>query len=505
MTETNRKQANWTIFLVYSAALVILVWHHEMWRDELQTWGIVASAHTWADLIQNTRYEGHPMLWFILVWPVAQLVNNPVAIQVFHTILVLITASLIVFRSPFSVLEKILILFSYYFLYEYGAITRNYQIGILLMCLICILWKHPHTNLLTISVLLFLLVQANAFAFLIGLGLALGLLMEEYQAKTLWPLTARHIGAALIILLGIYLSSLAVPPGDSSFLTGWITRFDPGTVLFALSGIAHGFLPITGFDEYYFWNYSSVPLGALPKLIIGTALLVVAFFSMPKDKVALSILCACVLFIFAFTYTKPRGNLRHFGHYTLALVAAFWIQGNRTVSAPKRLLSIGYFGLLVLITQLVAGINAYYRDLCYPFSNAEKVADYIKKQYPANISLAGAFQDMLTSVRWYAQKPIFYLDIEEYGSFVMFNKKHWNDTLNAQPDSVTYARYINFQKTHQPALLVMGYHALPVPKEGQVDTLRTADGVYLFTCAKAFEGAITREDFYLFDVKRATN
>ena len=505
MIGSTQNKANWTVFAAYSAAVIFLVWHHEMWRDELQPWGIGASSRTLADLIRNIRYEGHPIVWFVPVWVLTKLFDDPAALQVLHTGLVLTTAWLVIFRSPFSLPEKALILFSYYFLYEYGAISRNYQIGVLLICFICILWKNPHENLLKISLLIFLLVQTNAFAFLIGLGLSIGLLVDEYTRKTLWPLTGRHISAALIILVGVYLTSLSVPPDDSSIITVWVGNFDMGTVWFALAGIAHGFLPITGFDEYYFWNYSYVPFGLSIKILLGLILLIVAFFSMPKDRIALVVLCASVFFIFAFTYMKPRGNFRHFGHYTVVLVAAFWIQGSRTDLVQKRVVSIGYFGLLVLLIQLVAGVNAYYRDIRYPFSNARNVAAYIKGHYPANVSVAGAFQDMLTAVRWYLQKPIYYLETQEYGSYVIFNLAHWNDSLNAQPDSVTYARYVAFQKTHTPSLLIMGYHSLPVPDVGHVDTLHTPEGNYLFTCTKKFEGALTREDYYLFDVKRESN
>ncbi|WP_420150871.1 hypothetical protein [Spirosoma sp.] len=500
MADYFQKQFNWVLFITYGIAISFLVWHHEMWRDELQAWGIAASSSTLTELFQNTRYEGHPMLWFLMLWPLAKITNNPVAVQVLHTGLVLITAYLIIFRSPFSILEKVLILFSYFFLYEYGAIARNYQVGTLLICLICVLWKDRRKNLVKISILIFLLMQANAFACLIGLGLSVGLLFEELSHKPCWPLTTRQIGSALVILTGLYLTSLSVPPPDSSIITVWVDKFDIGTVWFALAGIAHGFLPLTGLDEYYFWNYSYVPFGLAIKIPLGLLLLAVAFFSMPKDKGAFVVLVACITFIFVFTYLKPRGNFRHFGHYTIALIAAFWIQGNRTRLTGRNIISVGYFGILVLLIQLIAGINAYYRDTRYPFSNSRNVADYIKNNYSADVAVAGVFQDVLTGVRWYLQKPVYGLETQKYGSYVLFSHKSWNDSLNAQPDSVTYSRYLDFQKKHAPALLIMGYHFLPVPDIGHTDTLHTPEGNYLFTCTKKFEGAITREDYYLFNV-----
>ncbi|SFB95050.1 hypothetical protein [Spirosoma endophyticum] len=506
MSSASNQKANWAIFIVYCIIAGYVLWQHEMWRDELQAWGLVSSAATLPDLVHNARYEGHPMLWFILVWPVAKLWTNPVAIQVLHGCLAVATAYLLVFRSPFTLFEKILILFSYYFIYEYVAISRNYQIGILLICLICVVWKNLHKNFLLVSGLLLVLFQTNIFAFLVGLGLSLGLLVEEYQAKSLWPLTGKHLIAAFFILTGIFFTSRAMPPADSGFLNEWTNEFKGETALFALAGIAHGFLPLTDFSIYHFWNQSYFPFDMTVKLILGLILLIMAVFSMPKDRVALVILCASILFIFVFTYVKPRGNLRHFGHYMIVLLAAYWIQADKRPGDQTGNVTIGYFGILVLIIQVMAGVNALYRDIRYPFSMAKNVAAYIQKNYPENVVVSGVFQDYLTAVRWYLQKPIYYLDIQEYGSHVLFSKSNWNDTLNRQADSVTYARHIGFSQLHTPSLLIMSYHSLPEsghnPYVGEKDTLRTRDGVYVFTCVKKFEGSITAEDYYLFGVSK---
>ena len=509
MSSTSKQKANWLIFIVYSIVVACVLWQHEMWRDELQSWGLASSATTLPELVHNARYEGHPMLWFVLVWPLTKVWSNPIAIQVLHGCLAVATAYLIVFRSPFTLVEKVLILFSYYFIYEYVAISRNYQIGVLLICLICVLWKNLDKNFLTVSLLLFLLFQTNIFAFLVGLGMSLGLLVEEYQTKSLWPLTGKHLVAALLILVGIFLTSRAMPPADSGFLNDWTSEFDLQTALFALAGIAHGFLPITDFTVYHFWNQSYFPFDITVKLILGFILLVVAIFSMPKDRVALVVLCASILFILVFTYVKPRGNFRHFGHYMIVLLAAYWIQANKRTGDQAGKLTIGYFGILILIIQVIAGVNALYRDIRYPFSMAKNVATYIQENYPEDVVVSGVFQDYLTAVRWYLQKPIYYLDIQKYGSHVLFSKSNWNDTLNKQSDSVTYVRHIAFNQLHTPSLLIMTYHSLPEsghnPHEGETDTLRTRDGSYVFTCVKKFEGSITAEDYYLFDVNKQAN
>ena len=503
-----KQRTNWLIFSIYSIVAGSVLWYHEMWRDELQAWGIASSATTLSELIYNARYEGHPMLWFVLLWPVASLWSNPMAMQVLHGCLALITAYLIVFRSPFTLVEKVLILFSYYFSYEYVAISRNYQIGVLLICLICVAWKAPVKNLLWISILLFFLFQTNVFAGVIGIGLSLGLLLEAYEANGLWPLSTRQVLAALLILTGLFLTSLSMPPSDYAFLTTWTNDLNWPTLLFASAGIAHGFFPITDFTVYHFWNYSYFPFGIAVKLLAGFSLLVVAYVSRPTDRVALVVLCASVLFLFVFTYLKPRGNLRHYGHYTVVLVAAYWIQGNRRQTGqtnPLGIVTVGYFGGVLLLIQALAGVNAWYREIRYPFSMASSMAAYIEENYPKTSAVAGVYQDCLTPVRWYLQRPIYYLDIQAYAPYVVFNDVNWTDALNAQADSITYSRYLAFQKKHTSSLLIMAYHSLPAagsPQEGRTDTLHTRDGNVLVTCVKKFDGSITGEDYYLFNATK---
>ncbi|PQA56723.1 hypothetical protein [Siphonobacter curvatus] len=493
-------RANYALFFTYTVFVIVSLWQHEMWRDELQAWGIVASTANPFDLAVNARYEGHPLLWFVLLWPLAQLFDHPNVMQVLHGALALGSAYLIIFKSPFRFLEKILILFSYYFIYEYVTISRNYQIGVLIICGICVLWRNPQKNLLAISGLLFLLLQTNVFAFLVGLGLAVGLLAEEVYARRIWPLRSKSLLAALVILAGVMGTAQSLPPADSGFLTQWTSRFDSGTFLFAAAGVAHGFLPLSSFSEYHYWNFSLFPFGLGVKLALGLVLAVLAIFSKPKSSVALIILVASVFFIFIFTYEKPRGLFRHFGHYTLALIAAYWIDGYKQSSRP--VFTLGYFGVGILLLQVLAGMNAWYRDLRYPFSQAEAMALYLQKTYPACTPVAGVFQDYMIPLEWFLGRSIYCLDVQQERPYVLWSKSHWNDTLNNQPDSLTYQRFITYQQSHPESVLVMTYHTSNHPEVGQQDTLRSAEGTYVFTCLKKFDGSITSEDYYLFNTRK---
>jgi hypothetical protein len=85
-----------------------------MWRDELQAWNIVLESKSLVAIFQNIRYEGHPSLWFLLLWPFSLITSSPYVLQLLNLSLAALTAHIIIFKSPFSLWEKVLILFSYF-------------------------------------------------------------------------------------------------------------------------------------------------------------------------------------------------------------------------------------------------------------------------------------------------------------------------------------------------------------------------------------------------------
>src|SRR5437763_7625843 len=77
---------------IFLTAAIFNVSHHAMWRDETRAWQIAAASPTLGALRQNLRYEGVPMLWYLILWPATKITANPLAMQLVH---VLIAASVV--------------------------------------------------------------------------------------------------------------------------------------------------------------------------------------------------------------------------------------------------------------------------------------------------------------------------------------------------------------------------------------------------------------------------
>jgi hypothetical protein len=138
---SNRKNSHaFFLFIIAAAVGVVSMYYHEMWRDESQAFLIVRDSKNLAELWQNVRYEGHPILWHFVLYISYHIFPSIYTIQVVHLIIALSVVALIAWYSPFTLLEKFLLIFSYFFSFEYLVISRNYAIGIMLLLAAVILF-----------------------------------------------------------------------------------------------------------------------------------------------------------------------------------------------------------------------------------------------------------------------------------------------------------------------------------------------------------------------------
>lgn len=127
--------------LTFALLGLAAILNHSMWRDELNVWMVARDSHSLSELYTNVITEGHPILWYILLYIVKYIVNAPVAMQLLHWTLGNIVVLLLWRFSPFSTLEKALFTFGYFPFYEYYVISRNYTLVLLLIFIFCAIYN----------------------------------------------------------------------------------------------------------------------------------------------------------------------------------------------------------------------------------------------------------------------------------------------------------------------------------------------------------------------------
>src|SRR4029079_3812082 len=87
----------WTVFILFIIISWITIANHEMWGDEVHSWNIAKGSHSFSDLINNTRYEGHPPVWYIILWSISKFTHDLNYVQGVHFIVAILTVFLLVF------------------------------------------------------------------------------------------------------------------------------------------------------------------------------------------------------------------------------------------------------------------------------------------------------------------------------------------------------------------------------------------------------------------------
>lgn len=488
------------IFITYILLIAIGLYHHEMWRDELQAWNIVLKSNSISDLFYNIRYEGHPILWFLIIWPFSKFTSSPYAIQIIHFCFSVFSAYLIVFKSPLNNLEKLAVLFSYFLFFEYALISRNYNIGLSLMLCIAYYWKNYQINILVISVLIFLLFQCNAFMALIATAIFLILIIKLYLDRTV--LSIRNITAIFLVLTGGLLFLFTTfPQADSSYAAIWNLHFWPGLFIQVMAKMNMGLLPIPTFKTA-FWE-TRIIHNDIINAIIGVTIWMGLLWVWRKNIVSFVFILSSFGLIILFLYLKPLGAIRHYGHFSLALIFVYWL--SYYDSYQPQTAKVIFRSIFLL--QACVGLFAAFEDWNHPFSNAKNVAAFIKTKLPHDVQVAGAYNNLSTPVAGYLGKDIYFLNDRRYSNYVIWREKYWNETIRNLSEKELLNRYISIVNITKSNVLIMSSardYPVDTIKEGESKIINLGNSVYRVTCLKTFVNAIASDENYsLYSLSRS--
>jgi len=450
-------QPHYAIFLTGIFLLVgaFTAAHHEMWRDEIQAWLLARDSSSLIDLFRNLKYEGHPGLWHICLMPLSRITKSPVIMQVFHLLIAATTVYLFARYAPFNSLQKFLFAFGYFPLYEYAIVCRKYALGVLLICLFCILFQHRYTTFqiagaelsrfLLIGAILFLLGHTSAHCLIItmvtGFALFLDHLFTRKGILATGQMDERQIWIGFgLIAFGIITSVLQLnPPSDTGFAVPWRWSYDADYLKDIIRIMTRAFFPIPE-AKLHFWGsqwlgkypvFTSIQLRLSYLLIIWSSLILL------RKPTALLIYLGGTIGLLSFFYVKYFGGMRHHGFLFMLFIMAMWIY--RYCAEVKYFMPInrlnGILGkslspvlTLILTIHLIGGITAVRMDRRHVFSYGKKTAEYIKAQSMQDMLMVGEVDYAVSTVVGYLEKDnIYYMRGNRLGSFVRWDNARTHD------------------------------------------------------------------------------
>ncbi len=515
----NEKGANafilFLVFFLFAFVEGIGMFHHEMWRDELEPWLVASCSDTLSDFFQNMRMGSNPYIWYIILHFLSKVSLEPVVVQIAHFLFSVVAVYLFLRFSPFTILQKILFCFGYYTLYEYGIISRGYALTIFFLFLFCSLYKKYWATGIPLALVIFLFANATGgFGVILSISLLIffianyvfGEMDNSYQ-----KLKAGYwVGSVMIIIFSIgFALNTMFPPADSVYASAWFTQFNSTRFAYVLWRIWYGFVPIPQLSGIQFWNTNMVQLGDAHPF----AKYYITFFSLlflGINTLILSRKLSVLMFylsgtigILLFSYLQESiffsNASRYHGFLFLIFIVSLWLTDSfpekKSISIPlltglSEKLKVyklkKYFLLFYLAANVLACMAAYYKDYKYSFSAVEKAGKFILanklEKYPAS----GYIDCTVAPITAYIRRPMYYPDRDTISTFPI-----WTSHNHTTVKSNMLNRLINYISKKDSVLVVLN---------SELDTAGITN-VYFTRLAVFDKSIVSDENIYIYMAK----
>jgi hypothetical protein len=467
---------------LFGIALVCVHASHELWRDEMHCWSLARNAQGFWDLLTGVRrYDGHPFLWYYVLYLVSRLSRSVVMLHATTIILASLSAYLWLRDAPLPRMLRLPLLATYLFFYEYGVLSRSYALGLLCLFLFCWIYRRELLRVPLLSLLLTLLALTSAYGAMIAVALGLTLFLQAFadlyharrEGRSIGQLALSTVGGIIVLGLGL---------GGS-----WITSIPPSNGFFAPAGIL-GPAPIWPNLAISYWlayfprcnpnNGSwmvtaamgdewSMLAPALPWL--GIAWLVLCLVALRKAPLVAIGYAAGIAIMAGFQHRVYAGYIRHFGHYFILLIGCIWLhQKQRPEARQGRLL--GVLLATSLAVQIATCVAAVKTETNLPFSGALEAAQFLRSQGFAEAPLVGSFDHMASTVAGYLDRPFRSTETYEKVTSVVFHNHRWAMGMPLQ--IVFNVALLEAKNAGRPAVLLLnrdiGEYARP---DARIDRL----------------------------------
>jgi hypothetical protein len=432
--------------ILYLIIVIYTSYYHEVWRDEVRPLSLVIESQSLKHLFINLHNEGHPSLWYLILYGFYSIINNFVILKVASISVATLSICLFLSTSPFTLLQKVLFIFGYFPIYEYSVFCRSYGLSMLLLFCFCTLYPRRFKKIILLSIILFLLSQTNAHSLIIVISIYISFLIElivkrkhlvseiEYKYNLMAGMTLMAIGI-VISIIQIY------PDSHSVVFSGF-----PSAYIIFKSFLLSTILP--GSPILLSGNIFKIALNI--KLIITIFMIIaiwLTYIFLLRNPFILIIFFISVVGLGMFSEIVYPFEIRHKGFLFLLFIMAFWLD-DREISAvrpyPTKLNKViqflakqkGWFITLLLVTQVFIGSYVVIKEINTDFSSSKKAGRFINDDDKLKQAIIISEPDyLIESLPYYVTNQIYIPREYRFGKSVSFtdkNKRYYslNELLN---------------------------------------------------------------------------
>lgn len=436
------------LFVVYAVLTLIGAFRHELWFDEAQAWTI-ARDNDISGLFEQLHYEGHPPLWYMILFVVSRLgfsCNIMPFISWFFTV---IAAAVIMFKSPFSTVTKALLIFSGGFLFFNSVMSRTYCLINIFLVLIAMLFHKRKEHPVIFGTLVALL--ANTHICVSGFIGAMGLIMlhdiycdwkTNSAKKNMLNLTGLAIAGIGVLMLVIPL----IGSLSSNSITSDMSMTARSVLSALITSLSDTSLMLTGAylrTEYLLSSTLAILFVILlilmrhkirPFLILALSFIFyiisseIIWFSSPHRVHVFVLFFVITIWI---SETEPQNKCAEIWNKFNPKTESKLVQ--KLINAIKRAdtnFKKSYISVLSVILFCSVPIGAVYLGLDYikPFTPSKQAAELIRETIPAG-SVLVCISDAPSEVAAYLPEYKFYT-YQEHDFCTYDTHKNYDETID---------------------------------------------------------------------------
>ena len=207
------------VFVAYIGMLCVAIHFYQPWEDEGVAWMIARLFPICTMLFHILRYQGHPCLWYLLLWGPAHLHMPYVYINWISAVIASAGTYVLLRFSPFPFYLRALIPFGFFLGYQYAIVARSYVLFPVLGFTVAHIYRQRHGYPVAMAVVLALLANVSIHGTIVATsfaGLYILKLVKQQQSLERIPLAGKNalLGATLFAASLILVGACIWPPRD---------------------------------------------------------------------------------------------------------------------------------------------------------------------------------------------------------------------------------------------------------------------------------------------------
>ena len=456
------------ILIIWLLVVIFTATKHEFWRDEVRAFTQARAAITVFDLYEITQYDGHPVLWFLILFFGKTISNTPLVLPIASILIAFSAVSIFMFFSPFQLWIKCLFIFSGLPLYEYSVLARDYGLSMLLLFISAILYRNKEKHTFLLAFALFLLANSNAHSTILVCLIALIWLWDLVANQRKLSNHKHKISSYLpfvLIFAGLLLSLFWIFPKTNAKLSP-IDNLSFKELLVSVSAAT--------FDAFIKpgQTFSALLPFPLPPLVASIMIYLSVFGLLARTDLFLAAFSSLIAFGLFFRVIYD-GHYRHQGLFFIFIIFLFWlfidslsyISLNR---GKKLLFFIGFYGafLILIIGNVALAYRSVKTDIFQEMSSSSSLGKFLNNSTIYRNAIIVAEPDyFMESLPYYSDNLIYFPREDRFGEFVTWTSE--SKKRLSLSEVLSTALTIK-AKQNQPVLIVLGHLSIGNKQDGAI-------------------------------------